>query len=113
VTIWRFTNAGDNRHIPVRQFAAPEGMNATGGEPMMWLDEDFLLTACRGDCLLIWDVKTCKPIGRLRIPSTVVSFLLPPRGHLFYTSHADSTVIQWDAMEIVMWCEGIRNDAGK
>jgi hypothetical protein len=106
-------------------------MDDTGGEPMMRLGDDYLLIACGKPYLVIWDFKTCKPIARLRIPSTVISFQatpdytlydhtgLPPgktpqgvfRYGVLYTSHTDSTVIQWDRDAIVRWCKKITHHA--
>ena len=114
VTIWRLPGC-----VPVRQFDGPEGMDDTGGEPMMWLGDDYILTASGKPCLVIWDFKTCKPVARLRIPSTVISFLASPVSPqdgkivygVFYTSHPDSTVIQWDREAIVQWCKKITHHA--
>jgi hypothetical protein len=105
ITIWRMPNI--ERHIPVRQFPAPRGMDRAGGETIAWLTNAYLLVACdRQNELLIYDVDTCKSVARLRIPSPVVSFISDSAA--VYTSHADSTVIAWNFVEIADWCNDLK-----
>ncbi len=73
------------------------------GRRLCWLDDRYLLIRLADEQVMMFDVETCRAIGRLAHVDSPIFWFYRTDDTLF-TSHINGEIIAWDLPAILDWC---------